>query len=151
EGPHRLQLGVADVDVAPHELHAVGQLPPQHGANPLLDVFDSQRLDALGPDRDALEQRPRLVVPWLALREHGVEVDVGFHQRRGDQGAVQVDVLTRYRLELADQPVLDADVPRVRLPGKAGAPEQQIEHRPNPNRALNFRTYFWPAVAFLGR
>ena len=88
---HRAQLGVADVDVAAHELDAVGQLPAQHGADAALDVVDGQRLDPLGPDGDALEQRAGLVVARLADGEHGVEVDVRLDQGRRDQGAAEVD------------------------------------------------------------
>ena len=55
--PQRRQLGVADVDVAADEQHAVRELPAQHRPDPLLDVLDGQILDPLAPDRDALEQR----------------------------------------------------------------------------------------------
>src|SRR5690349_4024743 len=54
QGAHRAKLRVADVDVAPHELHAVGELPPKDRPNPLLDVLYSQRLNAIGPDGYAL-------------------------------------------------------------------------------------------------
>src|ERR1700694_4708256 len=40
ERPHRLELGVADVDVAAHELDAVGELPAQDRPDPLLPVVD---------------------------------------------------------------------------------------------------------------
>ena len=56
KGAYRAQLGVAHVDMAAHELDAIGQLPAQHGPNPLLHVLDGQLLDPVRPDRDALEQ-----------------------------------------------------------------------------------------------
>ena len=55
--PDRPQLRIAHVDVAAHELDAVGELPPQHCPDPLLDVVDGQLLHAVRPDRDALEKR----------------------------------------------------------------------------------------------
>ena len=138
ESADRLELGIADVDVAPHELHPVGELPPQHRADSLLDVFYRQALDAFGPDRDSLEQRSCLVVARLAHREHRVEVDVGLDQGRGDERPAKVDRLPRLRLQVADQPVFDADIPGLELPGQSGAAKQQIQHRRNANPCLNF-------------
>ena len=40
EGAHGFQLRVTDVDVAAHELDAVGQLPAEHGTDALLDILD---------------------------------------------------------------------------------------------------------------
>src|SRR5207245_11182800 len=54
--PHRAELWVADVDAAAHELDAVGELPAQHRPDATLHVVDREALDALGPDRDALEK-----------------------------------------------------------------------------------------------
>src|SRR5229473_1244744 len=128
-----------DIDVAAHELDPVGELPPEHGTDAALDIVDGQVLDPLGPDGDALEQRPGLVVPRLADGEHGIEVDMGLDQRRRDQRSPQVDDLAGLGLGLGDPPVPDADLPRVCLPGDPGALQEQIEHRQEASRDLNFQ------------
>ena len=138
QGAHRPQLGVAHVDMAAHELHAVGELPAQHGAHTALDVVDAERLDALRPDGDALEKGARLVVPRLAHREHRVEVDVRLDQGRRDQRAAQVYDLSGLGLGGGDSAVQDADLPVGRLPRQPRAAEEQIQHRRNPNPCLNF-------------
>src|SRR2546422_11765910 len=103
--------------------------PPRSTLFPYTTLFRSgQALDAVGPDRDPLEQRSRLVVARLAHREHGVEVDVRLDKRRGDERAAEVDRLPRFRLQVADEPVFDADVPGLELPRQTGAAEQQIQH-----------------------
>jgi hypothetical protein len=55
-------------------------------------------------------------------------VDVRLDQRRRDQRAAEVDGLLGVRLELADQPVLDADVARLRLSRQTSPAKEQIEH-----------------------
>ena len=56
ERAHGSKLRIADVDVAAHELDAVGELPAKHRADPLLHVLDGELLDPVRPDRDALEK-----------------------------------------------------------------------------------------------
>jgi len=128
QGAHGLQLRIAHVDVRTDELDAVGELPAEHGAHPLLDVVDGQALDPVGPDRDALEQRAGLVVSRLADGQHRVEVDVRLDQRGGDERSAEVDGLPRLGLQLADHPVPDPDVPGLELPRQARPAEQQIQH-----------------------
>ena len=140
ERANRAQLRVADVHVAAHELDAVGQLPAQHGADAALDVVDAQQVDALGPDGDALEQGAGQVVARLADGEHGVEVDVGLDEGRRDQGAPEVQDLAGLGLGRGYQPVPNPDLPSLRLPREAGALQEQIEHRQEANRDLNFGT-----------
>src|SRR6202011_3509182 len=72
EGAKRRQVRITDVDMAAYEEDAVGELPAEDLRDPVFDVLDRQRLDALPPDRNALEERTALVVPGLADREHGV-------------------------------------------------------------------------------
>ena len=80
QGSHRAQLWIADVDVAAHELDPIRQLPAENGAHPPFHVVDGELLDAVGPDGDALEERPALVLARLAHGQHGVEVDVRLDQ-----------------------------------------------------------------------
>ena len=114
--------------MAANELDAVGQLPAKDRANAFLDVVDGQRLDALSPDGDPLEQRSALVVARLAYGEDGVEVDVRLDQRRRHKRPAEVDDLARLGLGLGDDPVAHADVPRFGLAGQARPAKEQVKH-----------------------
>ncbi|GAA2594638.1 hypothetical protein GCM10010435_87090 [Winogradskya consettensis] len=72
-------------------LHAVGELPAEHLAYPVLHVVDGQVADAVGPDRDAFEEGAGDVGAGLTYGEYGVEVDVGFDEGWGDEAAAKVD------------------------------------------------------------
>jgi len=85
------------------------ELPAEHGPDAALHVLDAEALHTLGPDRDAFEQRARLVVTGFADREHRVQVDVRLYQRRRHQSPAQVDDLLRLRLRGGDPPVADSD------------------------------------------
>src|SRR5260370_7931200 len=64
---------------------------------------------------------------------------MGLDQRRRDQRAPQVDDLAGLGLGLGDPPVPNADLPRISLPGDPGALQEQIEHRQEASRDLNFQ------------
>ena len=84
--------------------------------------------DALGPDRDALEEGATLVVTRLADREHRVEMDVGLDQRRRDQGALELDDLGGLRLGGRPAAGEHPEVPRPLLACHPGASQEQVEH-----------------------
>ncbi len=65
-------------------------------------------------------------------------MDVGLDQRRRDQRSAQVDDLPGLIFRLGYQPVPHANLPRVGLPGYAGALQEQVEHRREASRDLNF-------------
>ncbi len=75
----------------------------------------------------------------LADGEHGVEVDVRLDEGRRDQRAPELHDLAGFSLGLGDAPVPNPDLPGVRLPGDPGSLQEQIEHRQEANRDLNFQ------------
>src|SRR5207253_2908375 len=110
QSPQRYEIRVAHIDVRPHVLHAVRQLPAQDFADPLLHVVRRQIFDALAPHRDAFEQRTRSIRPRLPDREHRVEVDVRLDQRRRDQPTGDVEDVRRLELGLNENTSTDAEI-----------------------------------------
>ena len=100
----RDQLGVAHVDVRADEAGALGHLPEDRLARPVLDVLVGQVRLALGPGQDALDERARLVVARLADRQHRVEVDVRVDEGRREEAALRVQLASRLALERAGRP-----------------------------------------------
>jgi hypothetical protein len=140
ERPQRGQLRIADVDVAPDEQDAIGDLPAQHPRHALLDVRNGEVLDALAPDRDPFEERTAEVLAGLADGQDGVEVDVGLDQGGREQVAARVDHLAgagRLRASgCGDDPVaLDRHARQGGRAGQPGVSDQQVEHGRSVNRS----------------
>ena len=71
---------------------ALGNLPEDCLARASLDVVVGQRLLALRPGQNSLDQGAGLVVAGLADRQHGVEVDVRIDERRGEEPTAGVEL-----------------------------------------------------------
>ena len=138
--PQRDEIGVAHVDVRPHVLHAIRQLPAQHFADPLLHVVHRQVFDPLAPHRDALEQRARPIGPRLPDGQHRVEVDVRLDQRRRDQPTGDVEDVRSLELGRNKDTIADADVAQSRRHRARSRCGSEIEHAPNLRHRPAVRT-----------
>ena len=123
---------VADIDMGAdgeqalrHRKVAVAQRPLDHR------LMGEERLQ-LAPQRDALEQRARLVEPRQAERQRRIHVEMAVDEGRRHEIALRIDGRARravdLRLHLDDAPVLAGDVLPAPAVGKRGVAQQQIEH-----------------------
>ena len=99
QGFYRQQARVADVNVAADRQQPFGHGPVAIGQRPLDQrVLRQQRLE-LAPQRNAFEQRARLVDTGQAIAQRGVHVKVGIDKGRAQQQALRVQRLGRRRLQ----------------------------------------------------
>jgi hypothetical protein len=85
----------------------------------------------LAPQRDAFEERPRLVEPGQTERERRIHVEMAVHERRADEVACGIDLAAALNaLKRLDRlyptgryPDVDAAAPV----GQGGVPHDQVE------------------------
>jgi hypothetical protein len=132
QGFHGQQAGVAHVHVRADGQQAAGHGPVAVGQRALDDGLLRELGLELAPQRDAFEQRARLVHPRQAVAERGVHVEMGVDEGRRDELAGGVDLLRgagrQRRLHGHDAAGLDADVLPAAAVGQAAVADDEVEH-----------------------
>ena len=89
-GFHSGQLGVCDIHVGTDMLNTVGCLHPDRPVYPLPDIRLGQLVLALGPALDPLKKGAGHIPHRVPRRQAGVQVDMGFNERRQSQTSAQI-------------------------------------------------------------
>ena len=95
QGIYRQQTRIADVNMAANRQQPFGHRPVAVGQRALDQRLLRQQRLQLTPQRNAFEQRARLIHARQAVTQRGVHMEVGVDKRRAEQLALGIDELVR--------------------------------------------------------